>query len=174
MTPGPAPLPPTSPKKKGLSGCVIALLVLGALVLVTCLVGGIAAWRVSQSEEGKKVFSAIGKGVELAEKGMNAPGAAELRAAGCPQAIVLEGDDVMGVVDIFLDGGTRPSSAKLDTMVMCQGQLFDELPDCGELATTYAAAAHPTRPFTVSVRRQGNSKPICQQKYGPGGTPQVE
>ena len=174
MTPGPVGVPPTQQQKKGMSGCVIALLVLGGVLVVMCLIGGVAMWRVSQSEDGKKVFSALGKGVQMAQKGLTAPGTEELRRAGCSQAMVLETDDIMGVVDIFVDAGERQAARQElpEVMVMCQGRVFDDLPDCATVAKTYVEAVHPAAPFNVTVQKQGNNKPICQQRYASDGTPQ--
>src|SRR5947209_2544858 len=92
MDPNPVPPPAgeRAPAQKKMSGCVLALLIAGGLLALTCLIGGAVAWRATQSETGKKLFSVMGKGIEMAQKGMNAPGAAELRAAGCPQAMVLD------------------------------------------------------------------------------------
>src|SRR3954453_14536718 len=105
MTPNPArgAAPAAAPKK--MSGCLIALMVFGALLSVSCLVGGFVVWRATQSDTGKKVFAAMGKGMEIAAKGMNAPGAAELREAGCPQAMVMDPGDVVEIVGEFFDAG---------------------------------------------------------------------
>ena len=75
MTPQPtAPAP-----KKKMSGCLIALLIVGGLAGLVCIGSAIAVWMAARSDAGKKIVSAIDQGVKLAQDGMNAPGAAELR-----------------------------------------------------------------------------------------------
>ena len=100
MTPQQPPTP--APRR---SGCVIVLLVIGGLLNLVCVGSGIAVFVAARSDAGKKIFSAIDQGVKLAEEGVNAPGAAELRAAGCPQAIVLDMSEAVKIAGAFIDGG---------------------------------------------------------------------
>ena len=160
-----------APKKSG-SGCLIALGVIGGILLLFCLIGGVAMWRASQNPETKKIFTAMGKGVQMATKGINAPGTEELRKAGCRQAIVISPEDLNDMVGIFVDGGL-PASAAGDEfggpMVMCQGNAFDSLPDCDTAAAVYVKAVAPKTGFTVTVKTSGKTKDDCAQKYDASG-----
>lgn len=169
VNPNPIPVPPAAPAPKKTSGCVIALLVVLGLLVLACLGGGIAVWVAARSDTGKQVMDAIDKGVKLAEKGVNAPGAAEVRAAGCPQAVILDLKEMVDVVAGFIDGGVK--SEKLGgVMVLCQGPFGSDLPDCDALAPVYAKAVSATEPFVVQVKKQGSSKSACQRRYHPDGT----
>lgn len=159
-----------APKKK-MSGCVIALLVVGALAGLVCIGSGIAVWMAARSEAGKKLISAVDQGVKLAEGGVNAPGAAELRAAGCPQALVMDMKAAMAIADTFVDGGLE-NDAELDYLsVSCSAPAGStvKLPSCDELAPVYAKAAPSERSFVIEVRRQGSQKPDCNKQYSGEG-----
>lgn len=169
VNPNPIPVPPAAPAPKKTSGCVVALLVVLGLALVLCLGGGVALWVAARSDTGKQVMDAIDKGVKLAEKGVNAPGAAEVRAAGCPQAVVLDTKEMVGLVAGFIDGGLKADELG-GAMVLCQGPFGAELPECDALAPVYAKAASPAEPFVVEVKKQGQSKASCQRRYRPDGT----
>jgi hypothetical protein len=170
MTPQQPINPQQAPKKK-MSGCLIALLVAGALAGLVCIVSSVALWMAARSESGKKIFSAIDQGVKLAQDGMNAPGAAELRAAGCPEALVMDMKAAMAIADTFVDGGLG-EDAEMDYLsVNCSAPAGSKatLPTCDELAPIYAQAAPSERDFVVEVKRQGKQKPECQKRYSGDG-----
>jgi len=171
MTPNPMPAnPPAAPAPKKRSGCLTALIVVGILVGLVCLAGGVALFVAARSDTGKKFVSAIDQGVKMAEQGMNAPGAAEIRAAGCPQGLVLDMKQAMKIADIFIDGGLKDDKGEMDfLMVSCAGPYGSELPDCDKVARVYAKAVPSDRPFVVDVKFQGSQKPQCQKKYAGDG-----
>ena len=166
----PAPAPPSAPQARpsGCSqGCLIALLIVGGVGLLTALVAAVALWRAASSPEGKRVLAAVGKGAAIAGKGLNAPGAAEVRALGCPEAFVLDLGDMADLVSLFDDGGARAQLSGV--LVMCQGRV-GELPSCDEVAQTYAAA--PGRPpggFVVTVKRSHQKGEACSRRYDAQG-----
>jgi len=170
VNPNPMPVPPAAPAPKKTSGCVIALFVMLGLAGIACLGGGIALWVAARSDTGKQLLNAVDKGVKLAEKGVNAPGAAEVRAAGCPQAVVLDMKEMVDLVAGFIDGGLKDAEQPDGAMVLCQGPWGSQLPDCDALAPVYAKAVSPTQPFTVEVKTQNASKPACERRYHPDGT----
>jgi hypothetical protein len=177
MTPNPLPPRPAAPTSRSGKGCLTALGIVGAVLLVCCLVGGFALWRAARSESGRQVLAAIGKGVQLAEKGSTAPGAEELRAAGCAQAFVATSDDLeamanqVGQLPGFQDAGPGPGRrVAMPTLVTCQGQLLVEPPGCDALAAVYVAAAHPRAPFVVVVTAAAQSKPRCEKTYSAQGS----
>lgn len=166
MTPSPVPPPPAS-KPAGCSrGCLIALLVVGGLGLLGAVIISVVVWRAASSEEGKKVLSAMGRGVQLAQKGLNAPGVAEVQAAGCPEAMALDLDEMMEIVGSFVDGGVKHGSNGV--MVMCQG--VGTLPDCDTVAQAYASApGRPQGAFVVMVKAKHQKKDQCARRYSDDG-----
>ncbi len=168
----PNPGPPPAKKTSSTQVVLIVLAVVGGLAALCCIGSSIVFYRASQSPDGKKVFSAVGKTVKMAQKGLNAPGTAELRKAGCPQAMVVSMADALDLAEVFVDAGTQAHRLDAETIVVCQGGVFDTVPtDCDALAQTYVDAVHPANPFTLSIRKQGEQKPVCQGRFGPDGSP---
>ena len=168
MNPNPMP-PPAAPKKK-MSGCAIALIIVGGIFVVLVIAAGIGLAVFLRSDTGRKVFDVVDKTGKAVSKGINAPGTKEVRAAGCPQAIVLDMADMAGIVDDFIDAGAGRTGIPDELMVLCQGNFGDKLPSCDEVAKAYVGAVGMAdKPFTVSVRRQGNNHALCEVKYSMSG-----
>lgn len=152
--------------KKGMSGCLIAVLVLAALVVVGVIAIAIGAWQVMSSPEGKKIARVIGEGAKMAEEARTAPGTKELRKAGCQEAMVFDPARMGDLIREFSDGGPpKGDPGKEPRMIVCQVAALGTAPTCDKLATTYVGAAQPTTPFHVTVQTQGGSKPKCAQAY---------
>jgi hypothetical protein len=167
MTPSPVSTHAAKKPSGCSTGCLVALLIVGGVVVIAGLVGGFALWRAASSPEGQKVMKAIGKGAQLASKGINGPGAQEVRNVGCPEAFVLDMNEMMELVDLFSDAGTQPLATGV--MVMCQAP-YGTLPDCGPVAKAYAAA--PRRPageFVVMVKLKNDQKEQCARRYSDSG-----
>lgn len=147
-------------------------MVVGGLVALVCMGSGIAVFVAARSDTGKKIFSAIDQGVKLAEDGINAPGAAELREAGCPQAIVMDMKLAMGIADSFLDAGLEDDADMDYLSVTCSSPAGSKvvLPTCEALAAVYAKAAPSARDFVVETKRAGQQKPDCAQRFEGDGT----
>ena len=152
-------------------GCLIALGVFGAFLAVSVIIGGIVVYKIMSSPEGRKIVAAVGETTKLTQEAMKAPGTAELRKLGCDQAMVIDAERMMSIVESFVpDSGGKPDlSEKL--MVMCQmGMLGKSPPTCDDVAKTYAAAVPSgTSNFLVQVTAQGDNKPHCQARYSPSG-----
>jgi hypothetical protein len=159
------------PGAKKSNGCLVAVAVVAAVTLLSCLVGGVVLWRVSKDPEVMKVLNAVGEGAKLAIEGSKAPGAEELRKAGCPQAIIMDGRRMTELVSKFVDAGADavPSDAFADVVVLCQGtSAKDTLPGCDQAALVYAQAALPAGPFRVIVSRPGTGDEHgndCEGRY---------
>jgi hypothetical protein len=169
MTPQPvAPAP--APKKR--SGCLIAVVIVGGLAGLVCLGSAIAMLVAARSDTGKKVFEAFDRGVKFAEKGITAPGAAEVRALGCPQAVVMDMKEAMRIAELFVDAGIKDDAELSMMMVSCSAKYGDDkvLPSCEEIAATYAKAVKSEREFQVEVKRGGKQKPECRADFAPDGT----
>jgi hypothetical protein len=137
-----------------MSGCLIAALIVGGIGLL--LVIGIIVIAVIV---GRKV-------VGLATEGMTAPGAAEIRAAGCDVAMVT---DLSKVTSVFgLDAGPNASNTPM-IIVVCQVASGKAAPSCKDIAATYVKAVPPHTPFTVRVQTQGQAHEECQEMYDAKG-----
>ena len=157
--------------KKSSKGCLTVLLVLGAIAGLICLVGGFFAWRASQDPELQKVLGAVTKGAQVVVKGTKAPGAEELRGAGCQQALVLSVSEMMEAASEFIDAGAL-DELNVGVALMCQVPLRSGAPDCAKLAQVYVKAAKPTEAFMVTVRATGDQKPVCDASFDATGQPQ--
>ena len=164
----PSPVSPPAKKPSGCSsGCLVALLIVAGLSVIGALVGAFALYRAASSPDGQKVMKAIGKGATLAGKGINGPGAQEVRNAGCPEAFVLDMAEMMELIDLFADAGRKPQTTGV--MVMCQGA-YGELPDCDTVAKAYAAApGRPAGEFVVMVKLKNVKKEQCVRRYSDSG-----
>ena len=170
MRPAPTAPPAAPPKKIVSRGCLVALLVVGGLAGLACLVGGLALWRASKDPDVQKVLGALGKGADLVLKGAKAPGAAELRAAGCEQALVLPLDEMLALASEFVDGGDQ-EDAEMGMAITCTTKADVGAPTCRGLAKIYVKAAAPTKPFMVSVQSMAESKSLCDVTFDASGEP---
>ena len=146
-------------------------MVVGALVGLVCLCSGIAVFVAARSESGKKLFSAIDQTVKLAEGGINAPGAAELREAGCPQALVMDMKAAMEIADSVLDSGFEDDADMDYVSVTCSAPAGSNvvLPTCEAIAEVYAKAVPSDRIFVVEAQN-GGQKPDCSKQFEGDGT----
>jgi hypothetical protein len=163
------PQAPAPPNRKSGSGCLIALGVVGGLFLLVLAVVGLGVWKLASTPQGKAMFGAIGEATKAAAEAQNAPGAAQVRALGCDQAMVL---DMARVSKIFeqLDA-SAPQSSEFSVLVVCQvGSAGGSAPSCDEVARVYRSAAGATaRPFAANVKRPGRGGEICSSVYDAEG-----
>jgi hypothetical protein len=163
--------PPAPPRKKSGSGCVLALTIAGGVGILLVAVIGFAIYRFATSREGKAVLGAIGDMAQLAQEAQNAPGAKEVRALGCEQAMAMDMDKMQRILDERLDAGSS-KPAPFSMMVVCQvGVLAGDPPRCDAVARAYLSAApRPARGFAANVQRSGGGNhPLCSVLYDPDG-----
>ncbi len=159
---------PQPPKKKGMSGCLLAFLVVFGVFIVG---GGIAGFFIYRTFVGpfKEMMAVV-------QEGQNAPGTDALRAAGCKQASAMDSEKLFKVVSEFADkfgaksGQLKPPDAP--TTVLCTLEPSKEL-TCDQVAEKYVSAAAPKDKFSVMVQEHGsgsqhNSK--CSYLYDASGT----
>jgi hypothetical protein len=145
------PQPP--PPKKGMNGCLLAALIVGGVCILIAAVVGIFVWKAA------KVITAA------AEEGLNAPGTAELRAAGCDAAVIMD----MSKISSLFDAGT--TSAGESVIVSCSVVAGKTAPKCDDLAKTYVKAVGGSRGnFLVQVTPQSGGAPMCKKVYSSSGT----
>lgn len=160
--------PIAPPPKKGMSGCVIAMIVVGVVGFVTAIVGGVILYFVATSDTAQTAFKVLGEGTKIAQKGLTAPGTTELRALGCEQAMVIDLKEVgTTMMDIF-DAGIDASLPE-GLMVTCQVRR-GRAPSCDDVASTYVrAVGTASAEFTVTVQRQGDGTAMCESTYDTSG-----
>ncbi len=159
---------PPPPRKKGMSGCAVAILVTLCSGAVGLAVAGYGAWRALSSPTGKRVTKVVGDSAEVMYRAHGAPGAKELRMkGGCDEAFVVTGDD-MAKLERDLADASMPVEV---TLVTCQASYFGDAPSCESVARTYVDAVHPSGAFLVNVNKQGATKPECQMTFDSRGTP---
>jgi hypothetical protein len=137
-----------------MSGCLIAALVVGGLGLLFII--GIVVFIVVIAK----------KAVDIAKEGINAPGAAEIRAAGCDVGVVTDMAKFGSTFgfDAGAAGGSTPTA-----IVVCQVAANKAAPSCQDIAGVYVNAVQPAGQFTVLVQTQGTSVSQCQGLYSPKG-----
>lgn len=109
-------------------------------------------------------------------RGRSAPGAAEARALGCDEAMVIDAARFkQGMESIIGEHARRKGEAEpaplppMDQLfVICQVR-FGTAPTCDAIAQTYAAAVPSERPFGVLVQYAGKEQ--CSTSYAGDGTP---
>ena len=141
------------PQKKG-KGCLIAALIVGGIALLLLVGVGIFFWWAAKT---------VGK---VAVEGMNAPGTAEMRAAGCDVAMVM---DMAKVSPTLFDGG-HSTDGSPDIMVECTVSAGRTPPSCDDVAQAYVKGAGPARDeFSAEVQIQGKNQPSCEKYYDSSG-----
>ena len=152
-------------------GCLIALGVFGAILLLSVVVGGIVIYEILDSPQGRKIVSAVADTTKLTQEAMTAPGTAELRKLGCDQALVMDTRRMLTIIQSFAPDAGSEADLSEGTMVMCQtGMLGKAPPTCEDVAKTYLAAVpSPPGDFLVQVAGQGDKKPKCQKRYSQAG-----
>ena len=158
--------------KKGMSGCVIALIVAGVIGVVAVLLVLVGLAKVASSPEGQKIVRFVGDSAKMMDEAQKAPGTKELRAKGCMQAMAIDMDKIAGLVkDLSPDASDLPAGSER-TLVSCTVPLMAaEVPECDDLAKTYVAAASPAAPFRVTVQQQGAAQAKCTKVYDASGAP---
>jgi len=164
---------PVAPPKKANQGCFIALAAFGGLAIVGFLALAVGVYRLMKDPTAQKMVKAVEETAKVAEEGRKAPGAREVRKAGCQDAMVLDPAKLAQVMETMFDAGVggAPGEASADgpVHVICQVGALGQAPECDALARVYVAAAHPTEAFSVSVQKQGTSKAVCAFLYSSSG-----
>ncbi|MCP4003962.1 MAG: hypothetical protein GY725_07180 [bacterium] len=162
---------PTKPERTGPSPVVILLSVFAAL-LMTCATAG---YMFVNSERGQELVKGAQELVELVTQAQNAPGAEELRALGCDQAMIMDVGRMMQILGTL--GGVDPPDLGEDVsddtlMVLCSMNSSSAgAPTCEQIASTYAAASNATQPFVIFAgeNEPESSEQACQGLYSPYG-----
>ncbi|MCP5060457.1 MAG: hypothetical protein GY937_27480 [bacterium] len=144
----------------------IVLVALGGAVVLVCAGG---AYWLSQNESVREGFDAL-----VAAR--DAPGAEELRSAGCDEAMIMESavflDLAEGFADMFgeelVEEEDREELEGIPSVfVVCT---FNTTPGlgCDDVSRIFREAAGPTEPFVAQVTGAGNND-VCQEVFGANG-----
>jgi hypothetical protein len=156
-----------------MNGCVIALIVVGALFVFGWVAVAVAIGIYFRSDGGKKVAGMIGEGIRVSNEAQNAPGAREIEKVGCSQGMVFDmekfGELARAIVG---DGSAEEAKSDLHTMVMCQVNMVGSPPTCDDVKRAYLGAVpSPPGPFLVQVTKMTEHEPRCTTTYSAKGEP---
>jgi hypothetical protein len=143
-----------------------------AFLLFLIVVSGTCAYCVLKNPEARKIGAILGESVRMGLAATKAPGTAELREAGCDQAMVMDLHNFTTLVaEMDAKSGKSPTIQDWQSMVLCQIQLGSTRLTCEQVARIYGRAV-PSAPakFAVAIQVQLPRKEICQGLYGPDGT----
>jgi hypothetical protein len=165
-------MPQAAPPKKGMSGCLIAFLVVGGLFLVSMIGGGIWFY----SEFGGFV-GATGDMAKLMVDAQNAPGTKEMKKAGCTEAFALDMKKMAKTIQRFEDEMAKREKRKpkpVDLgkegvgshMLICKKTL-GEAPTCEKVAKAFIDEVKPDSEITVTVESSGSNK--CTERFDTNG-----
>jgi hypothetical protein len=155
-------------KKK--RGCMIAAIVVAALML-PCIGGAVfLTYQVSQNEDVQQVGKFFGTTIELSRKAQTAPGTAELRAEGCQQAMIMSSTDFKEMIEIIEKDPAKVKAVDFD-LVQCALPLVDQKEiSCDRVAQIYVGATTTASPrFMAQVTAPGEPKARCAALYNDKG-----
>lgn len=99
------------------------------------------------------------------KKALDAPGAAELRDAGCPYPMVMKAEELRTMIS-KVTGTNLKLNVGVAAGVLCFGP--DQLPDCGTLARAFVSSpGHVPGGFFVLIERKPapRREVLCQRRF---------
>ncbi len=164
------------PKKKGMSGCLIAFLVVLGLFIVGGGIVGYLVWR-----EVGGLASGVAEIAGIMADAAKAPGTKEMKDdAGCDEAFALDVDKLTKAINKLeaeiakkenrdpkpMEDFTEDGTAFLATCVV-KGS---KAPKCDDVAKAYVDGAKPKDKFLVSVTKNDqNGETVCAGIYDDDG-----
>jgi len=150
------------------NGCLIAAGVAGGLFLLFVVFVGVLVYKALNSEQGQRVMKLAGSAIAMTQKATTAPGAAELRALGCTEAMVM---DLEGFREIVEEAkGEIRGNVPDDLIVACNMGPLAPAPSCEQVAQTYLrAVGSPPKSFLVVVQRKGRQGSECGGRFDANG-----
>ena len=152
------------PEKKGLSGCMIAVIV--GVVLLAAIIGAIA-WFMLRTSEGKQTIEFARASAQMMMRAAQAPGTSELKNTLCKKAALVLDIDEYHRIQKMLQAPQGASRAHLQ--VNCDPGDANPVPSCGDVARTWLkAVGHTDGDFEVAVKL-GGTKVHCAEVYSATG-----
>ena len=154
-----------------MSGCLIALAIVGGLILLGGLLAAFFVYRFVSSPDGQKIVSAVTSGAALASEAASAPGTKELRGIGCTNAAVFDAAKVEAIARTFGDAGAPEGLPGERLAIVCEVRRGGTAPTCDQVATTYLGAigGRAAGPFQVTVGVANGGEPGCEERYSAEG-----
>lgn len=144
------------------------MMVFAAVLVGAAAYGGTRLALYLSTPAGRQTLTALRGAMSALAAGQAAPGAAELRRAGCDDATVLDQSGLRKMVssDQPRDAATT-TNAPNGAFVLCMVQTSILAPACDQLAHIYCDAAAPSEPFDLSVTVTTTRKTVCSGRYDP-------
>ena len=167
------PYPPQPPKKSGMSGCLIAVLIFVACGVLGVVGIGFVIWR-----EAGGLLGGMKDLAALMIEAQSAEGAEEVRDLGCTQALVIDTEKLEGIL-VTLEAEVakkenrpaKPPDISKDGAYFVQCQVSSgTAPTCDQVAKTFAKAVSPKDKFLVSVQSNSGGSANCSMAYQKDGT----
>lgn len=153
------------------------LLGLVAFFLLVTVAIGVSIYRWGNQPENREKLGAVSDLIRMGVESATAPGTAELRALGCSNAVVMDGERLNVLTERLQrlagdgDGGSAAVQVQLATLYC--GVPKGKSLGCDQVARAYAQAV-PTapEPYLVVVQEdRGKEGPLCQGLYDRAGQP---
>ena len=161
------------PPKKGMSGCMIALIVMGGLCMLMAIGAGVVFYKISQNPDVQKAYAVGKEGLRMAQEAQSGPGTSEVRALGCQTAMSFDMKRFVDLMNMF-DAGNTPTAPTTKTparLVQCTVASRGAGPSCEAIAKTFfAAAPNQTGEVAVMVQSTGSKHADCSKLYSATGT----
>lgn len=151
------------------------LLGLMAFFLLVIVGIGVATYRWANRPDNREKLGAVSDLIKMGVESATAPGTAELRALGCSNAVVMDGERLNVLTERLqrLAGDRDGGSAAVEVQM---ATLFCGVPKgkslgCDQVARAYAQAV-PTapEPYLIVVQEdRGRGAPLCQGLYDRSG-----
>jgi hypothetical protein len=156
---------------------LVAIGIVGPVLLIVILAAaGVGIAGFAGTEDGQRFAEGVKNGYSLIVEATNAPGAQEMRDAGCQEAMVTTVSQLTTLVTAFVPEGEGTDefaamNQSQEILLFCQVQPWSKAPECGELARVYSDAVDPDpAQVVVMVQKQSQSDPVCSGYYAPDGT----
>lgn len=151
-------------------GCLI---VGGVIVIVGLVCSGIvswAGWSIWQNPNVQRAYSVGSAAFDMSREAMTGPGTAELRAAGCTQAMAFTPELIGRFASVVAPDGGAGDLPEVPLVTCIVRHASTTVPSCEEVARVYTAA--PGVPFAevaIQVGIEREQQPRCSGMFGRDG-----
>lgn len=154
----------------GRKGCLIAAIVAGVLLLGCGGVFALLGWAVWTNPDVQRGVAIAGAAMDMTREALTAPGTAEMRRAGCTQAMALTPELMRRFLESVVDAGVDEQVPEVPMIFCAMQQGATSVPSCEEVVRAYASGVSPA-PAEVAVRVgvQREREPRCDGIYSVDG-----
>lgn len=152
-------------------GCLIAAIVAGVLLLGCGGVFALIGWAVWNNPDVQRGVAIAGAAMDMTREALLAPGTAEMRRAGCTQAMALTPELMRRFLASVADAGVDGRVPELPMIFCAMRHDATSVPSCEEVVRAYASGVSPPpAEVAVSVGVQREREPRCEGIYAGDGT----